>query len=223
MTAIERRRERATAWRLANPEKYAAKYKRWRDKNKEQERLRARKYYWDDTEAARDRGRIYRERHPWKIKAQTLRRDKRKAAASKRKHRINNREKIRAYKRAYDKRRKESDPSYRLMQLIRGRILRALSEQYGEKAVKTMSLLGCSIANLRIYLESRFAVGMSWDNHGSEWQVDHIIPCAIFNLTKPEHQKYCFHFSNLQPLWKLDNQRKHASATPEQKAIVQSL
>lgn len=40
------------------------------------------------------------------------------------------------------------------------------------------------------------------------WHVDHIIPCAAFDLTKPAEQAKCFHYSNLQPLWATDNYRK---------------
>jgi hypothetical protein len=43
---------------------------------------------------------------------------------------------------------------------------------------------------------------MNWGNHGKYgWHIDHIKPCASFDLTKPEHQRECFHYTNLQPLW----------------------
>lgn len=49
---------------------------------------------------------------------------------------------------------------------------------------------------------------MTWENHGSgkdKWNIDHIQPCASFNLANPEEQKRCFHYSNQQPLWQRDN------------------
>ena len=46
-----------------------------------------------------------------------------------------------------------------------------------------------------------FHPGMSWDNYGSAWHIDHIRPCSSFDFSDPEQQKKCFHFSNLQPLW----------------------
>ena len=50
---------------------------------------------------------------------------------------------------------------------------------------------------------------MTWKNHGLKgWHIDHIIPCAAFDLTKEEEQKKCFHYSNLQPLWWIDNLKK---------------
>lgn len=55
---------------------------------------------------------------------------------------------------------------------------------------------------------------MSWDNYGRggrKWQIDHIKPCAYFDLTKPEDQRKCFHYSNLQPLWQKDNLEKRSS------------
>ena len=49
--------------------------------------------------------------------------------------------------------------------------------------------------------------GMTWENYG-EWHLDHMRPCASFNLEDPEEQKKCFHWTNLQPLWAKDNLAK---------------
>ena len=49
---------------------------------------------------------------------------------------------------------------------------------------------------------------MSWNNYG-KWHVDHIRPCIDFDLSKPEEQQKCFHYTNLQPLWAEENMRKH--------------
>ena len=50
---------------------------------------------------------------------------------------------------------------------------------------------------------------VSWGNSSLEgWHIDHIRPCASFDLTDPEQQKQCFHYTNLQPLWAEDNLRK---------------
>ena len=71
----------------------------------------------------------------------------------------------------------------------------------------TKKLLGCSIEFLKQHLESQFTDGMNWANYG-KWHIDHILPCASFDKSKPEEQSKCFNYSNLQPLWALDNMCK---------------
>ncbi len=84
-----------------------------------------------------------------------------------------------------------------------------------------MKLVGCSLEDLRNHLESYFAEGMSWDNWGYYgWHIDHIIPCCSFDLTKPEEQKKCFHYSNLQPLWGEENLRKKGKILQKEEANV---
>ena len=67
-----------------------------------------------------------------------------------------------------------------------------------------MELTGCSKDELFKYLESKFIEDMTWDNYG-KWHIDHIRPCASFNLENSEEQIECFHYTNLQPLWAKDN------------------
>ena len=81
-----------------------------------------------------------------------------------------------------------------------------------EKAYKTIELLGCSIPEFKEYLEKLFKDGMNWDNYGYYgWHVDHILPCAYFDLSDPKQQRLCFHYTNLQPLWSKDNYKKSCS------------
>jgi hypothetical protein len=67
----------------------------------------------------------------------------------------------------------------------------------------------CKVCNeeLWCHLESQFQQGMTKDNYG-KWHVDHITPCARFDLTQPTEQKKCFHYTNLQPLWAEQNLKK---------------
>lgn len=108
--------------------------------------------------------------------------------------------------------RRHSDLNYRILTNLRGRVRLCIRRNSGDKAKGTVQLLGCSIEDFLLYLESKWEPGMSWSNYGQglgKWSIDHIMPCAIFDLTKPEHQKRCFHFSNQQPLWVTDNSAKH--------------
>lgn len=60
-----------------------------------------------------------------------------------------------------------------------------------------------------MHLQEQFLPGMTWANWGQPgWEIDHIIPIAAFDLSRPEHQEQCFHYTNLQPLWGEDNLRK---------------
>jgi len=97
----------------------------------------------------------------------------------------------------------------KLKKTISRRILNSLKNQDAKKSKSTTELLGCSLDYARQYIESLFYDGMSWENHG-EWHIDHIMPCISFNLTDIEEQKKCFHYTNLQPLWKFDNLSKGA-------------
>ena len=114
-----------------------------------------------------------------------------------------NKQRITAYHRSW----KMSSPSRRLSCNLRARISKAI---HGfSKSESTSVLLGCDSDTLRQHLESQFKPGMSWGSYG-DWHVDHIRPCARFDLSKPEEQRACFHYTNLQPLWAKENIAKGA-------------
>lgn len=106
------------------------------------------------------------------------------------------------YDRLYRRYRKQNDINYRILSNLRNRVYCALVRGY--KAKTTLELLGCTIEQLRVHLESQFTEGMTWDNYG-KWHIDHIKPCASFDLTNKKEQLECFHYTNLQPLWARDN------------------
>ena len=87
--------------------------------------------------------------------------------------------------------------------------LEAIRKQFGSKASRTHDVIGCTVAELSQHLQIQFTDGMTWDNYGRNgWHVDHVRPCASFDLTDPDQQRQCFHYTNLQPLWAVDNIRK---------------
>ena len=70
-----------------------------------------------------------------------------------------------------------------------------------------MELLGCSIETFHQHIENQFSEGMNWNNRHL-WDLDHIKPISLFDLSDPQQQKECFNYKNIQPLWREDNMKK---------------
>lgn len=103
----------------------------------------------------------------------------------------------------------DTDINFKITITLRNRIWDVLNRKPKNK--RTLELLGCSIKELKKHLESQFTRYMNWDNHGKgkgKWNIDHILPCNSFDLSKTKQQEICFNYKNLQPLWSLDNIRK---------------
>jgi hypothetical protein len=90
--------------------------------------------------------------------------------------------------------------------------------RYNKKSKATEQLLGCSVSEFAVRFQSQFEEGMTWEKFlAGEIHIDHIVPCALFDLSLPDEQAECFHFSNLQPLWATDNLRKPKYVDPKGK------
>lgn len=101
---------------------------------------------------------------------------------------------------------RKTRPEFRTVCNLRSRMQSVLKAQGARKIKKSLELIGCGPKELRAHLESLWTEGMSWDNYSyTGWHIDHIKPCCEFDLTDPEQQKQCFHYTNLQPLWAKDN------------------
>jgi hypothetical protein len=80
----------------------------------------------------------------------------------------------------------------------------------GDTVLSTEQYLGCSIGQLRTYLEGKFQTGMTWENHGS-WQIDHIVPMKYKkDGLDPTIQQTIerLHYLNTQPMWAAENDAK---------------
>jgi hypothetical protein len=99
--------------------------------------------------------------------------------------------------------------SGRLKRRIMSRIWSAMKRQ-NVNGSGTFAVVGCTPEQLRQHIEKQFQPGMSFDNYG-EWHVDHMRPCASFDLNDPAQFTECFNWRNLQPLWAADNLRKSDS------------
>lgn len=100
-----------------------------------------------------------------------------------------------------------TDKTYRLNNLMSKRINLELR---GTKSHRHWEdLVGYTVEDLKVHLESKFKDGMNWDNIG-QWHIDHIIPVSLwkFESFNDSEFKQCWALSNLQPLWAFDNQSK---------------
>lgn len=204
-------------WRINNREKVKAmnriRMRRVRARNPELARKKEAEYRVKNRESLRLRNRIYQRQ--WRVK------NKEKVNSIHAQWRSRHRLMLRGYSSNYNKQWRKTDagrasvirikakPCNLLKERLSARIRSAIKLQDGCKALKTIDLIGCSIAELKIWLENQFKPGMTWLNHSfGGWHIDHIIPCSAFDLTDEEQQRKCFHYTNLQPLWALDNLQK---------------
>jgi len=165
--------------------------KKWRDENSEDFKNRRKEHYWKNVDKMREEKRQYVERSkPQKI-------------AYDAEYRKANKDKIAAYKKNWESKKKD-DPIFKIKRNLRRRVHHALMGR--TKSDNTFNLIGCSAEEFKAHIESLWLEGMSWDNYGpSGWHVDHIKECHTFDLSDPKQQKECFHYSNQRPLWAKDN------------------
>ncbi len=115
--------------------------------------------------------------------------------------------------RKYRKIKKNSDPLYKLRTVLRSRIGSLFYRQRNQwkKNRKTCEFLGADWTTVFNHIEAQFQEGMNWKNHGygkDKWHVDHKI--ALAKATTQEELEKLFHYTNLQPLWQIENQKKGA-------------
>ena len=212
------------AYREANPDKVAAGQKVWRTANREKVAARTKAYREANREEITAHKKAYSKANPEKIAAQQKayqEANREEVAARKKAYYEANREQELARKKVYYEANSKkviaramayvaNNPQAKTATNLRNRIGDALRKASATKSARTLELLGASIEEVRAHLEAQFKLGMSWDNWSFEgWHIDHIKPCASFDLTDPEQQKACFHYSNLQPLWAKDNLSKN--------------
>jgi len=107
-------------------------------------------------------------------------------------------------KEGFSRKRKEryARPDVKIICSLRGRIRKVFKGR--SKSKHSLELLGCNAKEFKDYLEKQFKSGMAWENYGKgngKWNIDHIVPCAFFNIIDPIEQQQCFHYTNHQPLW----------------------
>jgi len=219
--ASEKGKAANRAYYLKNKEKHRLQMKAWSELNKDSVKAWHQEFYQRNKELYRIRAKRWREENPEAVRAMH-RRNVEKNAEQRKSYRKRPEviERQREYHSAYyqsnkDKvikrtsanttRRINQIPWVKISYTCRSRIRSAMKGR-PQKSERSIELIGCSWLFLKKYIESKFLPGMSWDNYSFHgWHIDHIIPCASFDLTKKEERLKCFHYTNLQPLWAKDN------------------
>ncbi len=111
-------------------------------------------------------------------------------------------EKVKAIKARHAK-----TPIVRIRSSLRARVKAALKQKKSQSILK---LIGCSLQEFKLHLQSLFKEGMTFDNFG-EWHIDHIKPLCKFDLNDPVELLKACHYTNLQPLWAAENLKKGSS------------
>ena len=228
-------------WKQDNKERVRESNQKWWAKHREDRLAKAKdsydpeakkkwrsKYYQEHKEEELARNRAWRDaekqNHPdrWKQKDRE-KQQKRKKTGYHANYYKENKEKIRKKNSEYQKNNKEAlaahsrdryknDIQFKLRAILRTRLNEALKNS--QKTGSAVDDLGCSVDELKTYLESKFYKHpitdepMTWDKWSrdeSGWQIDHIIPMSNFDLSDPEQLKIACNFSNLRPLWYQDH------------------
>jgi len=103
----------------------------------------------------------------------------------------------------------KNDPAFKLYSIYRSRMKKMM--EGGHQSRRQLSLLGCSMADFKKHIERQFKRGMDWSNNGigeGYWNLDHITPCHAFDQTNEAQTRICWHWTNFQPLWSIDNIKK---------------
>jgi hypothetical protein len=120
-------------------------------------------------------------------------------------------------RREYKRKKVEADPSIKIQGALRTRLRKFIR---GNNKSGIRNLLGCSWLQFRRHLESQFTRGITWENYGTHWHVDHIIPCKAFDHGNPAQVRQCWHFTNLRPLEASANMAKGAKIEAPQLSLL---
>jgi hypothetical protein len=159
--------------------------RKWVDNHPESKRKSSYKYFLNNRKKRLAYGRSYAEKNPYK-------------------HRIyaeKNRKKINFY---FSNRRQE-DIEFKLTCNLRSRLHKVIKGTV--KNGLAVRDLGCSAQFLKTHIESQFQKDMTWDNYGkgpNRWSIDHIIALSTVDLTNKEQFLLVCHYTNLRPLWNVD-------------------
>lgn len=210
--------DKTKAYHAKDPAKSRAKLYAWRDKNRQYwlgylKHMRGKNPTFVPKE--RDANRSPEEARQW-------------VKDNKAQYDVKNKDKNRSYQKAHqpiiNQRAREwrraqrlSNPQFRLMENLRRRFYDLVKKLGHKRSLEYVEMIGCSLDELKAWIENHFEPGMNWENQGhfsfdkQTWQLDHHYPCSAFDLSDPEQQKQCFHHTNVYPVWARENLDKRDS------------
>ena len=170
--------------------------KKWRADNKARIKASRKAYYEANKEKA------IQDAKDWAINNREKDREKSKAYRKKPSSRMRKQE----YDKRYYREKEKTNIQWVIKSRLRARMRRAI--ETNAKTGSAVKDLGCSVEEFIAHIESRFEDGMNWDNRG-DWHIDHIIPLYKFDLSDREQFLKAAHYTNMQPLWAIDNWKKN--------------
>ena len=131
-----------------------------------------------------------------------------------------NPERQRELSRQYRKKRAANEPGFKLRENMRKRYRDIMKTTKSGGSTRLNKHLGCSTKEFNHYLESKFSKKMNWDNYGTHWHLDHILPVASFDHEDEKQIRACWHWTNFQPLEANANITKSDTITEPQMNLL---
>ena len=185
-------------WRVNNREVKLRRDREYTKKHAEANRQRASKWYYENLQTAKATRRRYFENH------------RLEHYQANRKWCSSHLDAVQKYKREWCKTKYTTDKAYRLKVLLANR----LRDCVKNKPDKTMSLLGCTATHFMDWIQFQFDDLMTWENMGTYWALDHVKPCAAFDLSIKAEVQACFHWTNIRPCEARENMSKGSKILP---------
>jgi hypothetical protein len=178
------------------------------------------KYREDNKKAIAERNKQYKKDNKEKVlfwNKKYREANKEKITESRKKYLQKNKDRVAIFKKKYQDNKRKNDSFYSFKQRTRNLIKDSFSRKKHRKNSKSVDILGCSLEDFKIYIQSKFTKGMNLENHGM-WHLDHIIPLAT---AKTEEDVIRLnHYTNFQPLWAKDNLKKSDKIIDKQLVLI---
>jgi Prasinovirus endonuclease VII len=204
-----------------NHEKMLLQNKKNYKKYREDRIKRSKQYYINNKQKKKEYDKIYLIKNKQKIRTRGIiywNKNKKLLSIKKKKYYEQNKEKFAQKAKIYRQKQStkdknkiyisnklKSNPQFKMLKTLRNRLGEVLKKIKTKKSTSTLNLLGCDLLYFVKHIENQFTPKMNWNNHGKVWHLDHEKPCCSFDLTQPEEQAKCFHYSNIRPLLTKDN------------------